>query len=195
MQDEKPISAETPETEHTAETPVEAAAAAAPAEAAEKPKKDGKKKEKSTALSAQIEQLRAQLAEQEDKHKRLLAEYANYKRRTEQEKEQLGLFTKGELLKQLLPTLDNFQRAADAPEGDGYKAGVTMILTQFEKTLTDMGLSEIEAENAAFDPERHNAVMREDADGVEPDTVTQVFQKGYMLADRVLRPAMVKVAN
>lgn len=167
------------------------------AEAAAEPatEKKPKKKKADSALSAELKATQEKLAEQEDAYKRMLAEYANYKRRTEQEKEQLGQFTKGEVLKALLPVLDNLQRAVDAPAGDEYKAGVDMIIHQFEKTLADMGLCEIEAENAPFDPELHNAVMREDADDIETETVTQVFQKGYRLGDRVLRPAMVKVAN
>ena len=125
----------------------------------------------------------------------MLAEYANYKRRTEQEKEQIGLYTKADLLKQLLPTIDNLERAVDAPPGDEYKTGVDMTIRQFHEALTAMGLEEIPAEQQPFDPEVHHAVMREDADGVEPDTVTEVYQKGYRVAGRVLRPAMVKVAN
>ena len=154
-----------------------------------------KPKKKKTASAAEVKELKAKLDEQEDAYKRMLAEYSNYKRRTEQEKENIGLFTKGELLKELLPVLDNFERAAVAPAGEEYKTGMEMIIRQFEKTLADMGLLEIEAENAPFDPELHNAVMREDAEDVETETVTQVFQKGYRLGDRVLRPAMVKVAN
>ena len=125
----------------------------------------------------------------------MLAEYANYKRRTEQEKEQLGEFTKAEVLKALLPSLDNLERAVDAPAGDEYKTGVDMTIRQFREALTKLGLEEIAAQDAPFDPEVHNAVMREDADGVEPDTVTEVFQKGYKVGARLLRPAMVKVAN
>ena len=166
--------------------------AAPPAE--EKPKKK-KDKDKAVALAAELEKARADLAEKEDAYKRMLAEYANYKRRTEQEKEQLGQFTKGEVLKALLPSLDNLQRAAEAPAGEEYKTGVDMIIRQLEKTFSDLGLTEIPAEGQPFDPELHNAVMREDADGVEAEVVTQVFQKGYKLGDRVLRPAMVKVAN
>lgn len=179
--------------EEEIKTPETATDEAAVAPEAEKPKK--KKEKSSSSLSAELEKTKEALAAQEEAYKRMLAEYANYKRRTEQEKLQIGEFTKGELMKNLLPVLDNLQRAAAAPEGDGYKAGVDMIVAQFIKTLCDMGLSEIEAENAPFDPELHNAVMREDADGVEPETVTQVFEKGYRLGDRVLRPAMVKVAN
>ncbi len=163
--------------------------------AAETPVTEEKPKKKKTAAAAEVKELKAQLDEREDAYKRMLAEYSNYKRRTEQEKEQIGLFTKGELLKALLPVLDNFERASAASAGEEYKTGMEMIVRQLEKTLADMGLAEIEAENAPFDPELHNAVMREDAENVETETVTQVFQKGYRLGDRVLRPAMVKVAN
>lgn len=175
----------------TTETAAEETAEKETPAAEAKPKRE-KKKDKS---SAQVKELEAKLAEQEDAYKRMLAEYSNYKRRTEQEKEQIGLFTKGELLKDLLPVLDNLERASAAPAGEEYKTGMEMIIRQLEKTLSDMGLTEIEAENAPFDPELHNAVMREDAEDIETETVTQVFQKGYRLGDRVLRPAMVKVAN
>ncbi len=176
----------------TTETAAESAAEETP-KAEEKPKK--KKEKSATAVAAELKEVREKLAEQEDAYKRMLAEYSNYKRRTEQEKESIGLFTKGELLKTLLPVLDNLERASAAPAGEEYKTGMEMIIRQLEKTLADMGLTEIEAENAPFDPELHNAVMREDAEDVETETVTQVFQKGYRLGDRVLRPAMVKVAN
>lgn len=189
--------AESPQTEpvETSPEPEEEAATQAEKDKEKKPKKEKEKKKSDAALAAELAAAKAQLAEQEDAYKRMLAEYANYKRRTEQEKEQLGSFTTGELLKQLLPALDNLQRAVDAPPGEEYKTGVDMTIRQLEKALTEIGLCEIEAENAPFDPELHHAVMREDADGVEPDKVTQVFQKGYRYGDRVLRPAMVKVAN
>ena len=145
----------------------EAAAKPAAEEKSDKGKKA--KKDKADKDGAQLEALTEKLkkAEQElestkDQYQRMLAEYANYKRRTEQEKEQIGQFSRGEMLKALLPTL---------------------------------GLEEIPAAEQPFDPEMHHAVMREDADGVEPDTVTEVFQKGYRYGGRVLRPAMVKVAN
>ena len=136
-----------------------------------------------------------ELGETKDQYQRMLAEYANYKRRTEQEKEQLGQFSRGEMLKALLPTVDNLERAAAAPDGEEYKKGVDMVIRQFHEELAGLGLEEIPAESQPFDPELHHAVMREDADGVEPDTVTEVFQKGYRYKGRVLRPAMVKVAN
>lgn len=143
----------------------------------------------------ELENLKKELTEQKDTYQRMLAEYANYKRRTEQEKEQLGSFTKAEVIKALLPAIDNLERAAAAPAGDEYKTGVDMTIRQLSDILKSLGLEEIEAAGAPFNPEVHNAVMREDADGVEPDTVTEVYQKGYKLGERILRPSMVKVAN
>lgn len=159
--------------------------------AAEKPAKNKPKKKDNT----QVEALKAELAALQDQHQRMLAEYANYKRRTDQEKEQLGTFVKGELFKALLPAIDNLERAVASPDGEEYKKGIDMVIRQMEETLTSLGLEAIPALGEIFDPELHNAVMREDADGVSPETVTEVYQKGYRLGTRVLRPAMVKVAN
>lgn len=160
-----------------------------------KEKKKDKDKAAEMAFAAEKEKLEKELADSREQYQRVLAEYANYKRRTEQEKEQLGAFTKAEILKTLLDSLDNMERAIASPEGDTYKTGVDMTMRQFKETLTKLGLEEIEADGQPFNPALHNAVMREDADGTETETVTQVFQKGYKLGDRVLRPAMVKVAN
>jgi len=146
--------------------------------------------------NAELEAVKAELEQAKDTYQRMLAEYANYKRRTEQEKEQIGAFTKAELLKALLPTVDNMERAmATDAGGDDYKAGVDMTIRGFLDALKALGLEEIEAENAPFNPELHNAVMREDAEDSDEEIVTQVFQKGYRVGDRVIRPAMVKVAN
>ncbi len=154
-----------------------------------------KKKDETAALRTEIEELKKQLDEQKDQYQRMLAEYANYKRRTEQEKAQLGSFVKAETLKAILPALDNLERAVDAPAGDEYKTGVDMTIRQLQELLVSQGLEPIDAKGAPFDPEIHHAVMREDADGVEPDTVTEMFQKGYKVDGKVIRPAMVKVAN
>lgn len=153
------------------------------------------KKKKKSADAKKIEKLEAKLSEQQEAYTRMLAEYANYKRRTEQEKEAIGQFAKSEILRQLLPSLDNLERAANAPDGPDYRKGVDMIVDKLIEELGKLGLQEIPAVGESFDPEVHNAVMREDADGVEADTVTEVFQKGYTFGGRVIRPAMVKVAN
>ena len=183
--------------EQTAETPSsgeKASKDAKKAEKAEKPAKP-KKKDEAAPLREEIDRLQKELAAQKDQYQRMLAEYANYKRRTEQEKEQLGSLVKAETLKALLPALDNLERAVAAPAGDEYKTGVDMTIRQLQELLSSQGLEPIEAAGAPFDPEVHHAVMREDADGVEPDTVTEMFQKGYKVDGRVIRPAMVKVAN
>ena len=172
----------TPETAETVETP---------AAEEKKSKKGGKTAELEKKLAAKEEEI----ASLTDQYQRMLAEYANYKRRTEQEKMQIGLYTKAELLTELLTSVDNMEKAIAAPAGDDYKTGVDMVLRQFMDTLGKMGLESVGVEGEPFDPNVHNAVMREDADGVEEETVTAVFQKGYKLGDKVLRPAMVKVAN
>ncbi len=159
------------------------------------PKKKAPKKADIADLEAKLEAAQGELAAVQDQYQRMLAEYANYKRRTEQEKEQIGAFTKAELLTGLLTSLDNMEKAIAAPAGEEYKKGVDLVLRQFMDALHKLGLEEVPGENAPFDSNIHNAVMREDADGVAADTVTAVFQKGYKLGERVLRPAMVKVAN
>ncbi len=146
-------------------------------------------------LAAKVEVLEKTLGELQEQYTRMLAEYANYKRRTEQEKEQIGSFAKADVLAKMLPVIDDLDRAADAPDGPDYRKGVDMIVDKFHAQLEKLGLTEIPAQGEPFDPEVHHAVMREDADGVEPDTVTEVFQKGYRFGDRVVRPAMVRVAN
>ncbi len=161
-----------------------------------KPEKKTKKPSAKTAdLEAKLEAAQQKLDAAQDQYQRMLAEYANYKRRTEQEKEQIGAFTKAEILTGLLTSIDNMEKAMASEDGEQYKSGVDLVMRQFIETLQKLGLEKIEALGAPFDPNVHNAVMREDADGVEPETVTAVFQEGYKIGERILRPAMVKVAN
>lgn len=182
-----------PETEQ----PAAAEETAAPTEKKVEPKQThaAKTDKKVADLEAKLEAAEKELTALKDQYQRMLAEYANYKRRTEQEKQQIGQFTKAELLAGLLTSLDNMEKAVDAPAGDEYKTGVDLVMRQFREALMALGLEEIPALGETFDPTVHHAVMREDADGVEPETVTQVFQTGYRVGERVLRPAMVKVAN
>ncbi len=168
-----------------------------PAAAPEQPKEEKKprKTSKTAELEAKLDAVQKELEAARDQYQRMLAEYANYKRRTEQEKLQIGAFTKAEILTGLLTSVDNMEKALASEDGDNYKAGVDLVMRQFIDALHAIGLEKIEALNAPFDPNVHNAVMREDADGVEPETVTAVFQEGYKIGERILRPAMVKVAN
>ena len=168
---------------------------AAPVDTTADGKKKGKKPTKTADLEKRLAAKEEELAQLSDQYQRMLAEYANFKRRTEQEKMQIGLYTKADVLTSLLTSIDNMEKAITAPDGPDYKTGVDLVLRQFMESLFKMGLEPVGVVGEHFDPNVHNAVMREDADGVEEDTVTAVFQKGYKLGDRVLRPAMVKVAN
>ena len=163
------------------------------------PAKAKKEKKPKHDFAADIEALETRLVEAEEQHQRLRAEYANYMRRTAAEKENLGSFVKGETLKTLLPALDSLERAGDAADvadADALRTGIENTLRQLTEALAALGLTATGEPGDRFNPELHNAVMREDApDGVEPDTVTEVYQKGYSVDGRVVRPAMVKVVN
>lgn len=130
-----------------------------------------------------------------DQYLRLMADFQNYKRRVEKEKEETRAFANERIITDLLTVLDNFDRAMEHDADAGFKEGMQMILDQFNTVLKHAGVEEIEAEKAVFDPNLHNAVMMEDSEDVESGHVSCVLQKGYKLNGRVIRPAMVKVAN
>lgn len=137
----------------------------------------------------------AELAELRDRHLRLLADFDNFRKRAERELEERTRYVLAEPIRELLPVLDNLERAlaAQGPEGDLIR-GVEMIARQFLDVLRRFGVEPVPAVGAHFDPRRHEAVMRvESAEVVEP-TVVEEFQRGYLLRDRLLRPALVKVA-
>ena len=131
-----------------------------------------------------------------DQYKRLQAEYANYRRRTQQEKETIGIFANEKILNELIPVIDSMERALDActDKEDTMFKGVELVYKQLKDMMTKFGLEEIEAEDAEFDPNLHLAVMQESIDGVEPNKVVMVLQKGYKLGSKVLRAIMVKVS-
>ena len=144
----------------------------------------------------QIQQLAKLLAEGNDKYLRLAAEYDNYRKRTTKEKENIYSDAKVDTIKPFLDVYDNLVRGiAQFEEGDSHKQGLEMIAKQFLTVLEKLGVSEIEAEGQPFDPEKHNAVMHVEDESFGENTVAEVFQKGFMLGDKVIRFAMVKVAN
>lgn len=148
-----------------------------------------------TAEENPVENLEAQIAELTDKNLRLMAEFENYKKRTQKEKEQSYIFAAADTVGKLLPILDTLELSLsqDATDGNAFKAGIELTVKQFHTILEKAGVSEIPALNEPFNPELHNAVLRaEDGDG-EPDTVVEVLQKGYTMGDRVIRHSMVKV--
>lgn len=144
----------------------------------------------------EIDQLKAELENQKDQLLRCAAEFDNYKRRTEKERLAVGEYTKAATLKALLPTLDNIERsAAVSPDSPEYAKGIEMIIKQFKETVTNLGLTEIEAQDCEFDPALHEAVMHIEDESLGENVVTEVLQKGYKVGDTVVRHAMVKVAN
>ena len=157
--------------------------------------------ETETAEAAPVEDkaaaLEAELKEKSDRILRLQADFENFRRRTAKEKEELAAVITQNSLGDLLPLLDNFERAmaVEQTDGEAFQKGVEMIFTQLREVLDKHGLQSIEAEGQTFDPNFHQAVMRvEDSDA--PDgTITQVLQKGYQAKGRVIRPAMVQVAG
>ena len=144
----------------------------------------------------QMEQLAKVLAEANDKYLRLAAEYDNYRKRTAKEKENAYGDARADTIKPFLAVYDNLERGiAQYDESDVHRQGLELILRQFGEVLNKLGVTEIEAQGQPFDPARHNAVMHVEDEAAGENTVVEVFQKGFMLGDKVLRFAMVKVAN
>ena len=145
---------------------------------------------------AQLEQVAKDAAELNDKYLRLAAEYDNYRKRTQREKEGIYGDAKMDTIKKFLAVYDNLERGvAQYAEGDAHRQGLELIAKQFMDVLGGLGVTEIEALNQPFDPEKHNAVMHVEDEAIEESTVVEVFQKGFMLGEKVLRFSMVKVAN
>ena len=131
-----------------------------------------------------------------DKYLRVCAEYDNFRRRSQKEKESLYGDIKADALSKFLPVYDNLERALKQETADeAYRKGVEMIMTQFNATMEKLGVSEIEALGEKFDPEKHNAVMHVDDEAYGENEVVEVFQKGFRMNDKIIRFAMVKVAN
>lgn len=134
-----------------------------------------------------------------NKYLRLLAEYDNFKKRTVKEKESIYIDSVGDTVMELLPVVDNFERAMasfkdEDKETDLYK-GIEMIYKQTLEAFSKLGVAPIEAVGCEFDPEKHNAIMHIDDESIADNTVIEEFQKGYTYRDKVIRYSMVKVAN
>lgn len=150
-----------------------------------------KKKE----LKAALEKAEAALADHKDQHLRLMAEYQNYRNRTTEEKKKIYGDAKADCIKSLLTVVDTFERAMDAACSDEtYKKGIEMTFSQLQKALEQMGVKEIAEVGVEFDPNLHNAIKQMDDTDFEENKVCQIYQKGYLLGDRLIRPAMVAVS-
>ena len=164
---------------------------------AEAPKTEAQEAKPAEADPKQVEEaVKAAVQEQEDKYMRLLAEYDNYRKRSQKEKEASWSNAKAETIKEILPVYDNLARALQQETADeAYAKGVEMIMTQLKNALEKLGVEEIPAAGQPFDPNLHNAVMHVDDEELGENVVAEVFQAGFKLGDKIIRHAMVKVAN
>lgn len=149
------------------------------------------------ALKGQVEKLTGDLQEKKDRLLRLQADFDNFRRRSAKEREEISAVVTQNFCKDMLPLLDNFERAmaAETKDVEAFQKGVEMIFTQFQEALKKNGLEQIEAVGQKFDPNFHQAVMRVEDPEREDDTVAQELQKGYMVKGRVIRPSMVQVVS
>ncbi len=160
---------------------------------AKKEKKPKKESKKEAELKETAEKL---IQAEKEKYLRLCAEYDNFRKRSQKEREGLYADIKADTLLKFLPVYDNLERALATPTADeAYRKGVEMTMVQFNQTLEKLGITEIEALGKPFDPNVHNAVMHVEDESFGENEVVEVFQKGFRLNDKVIRFAMVKVAN
>ena len=175
---EKELPAEEPE--QNAENPQEAKA------------EEAKKEEKPSELDT----VKEQLAKEHDGYLRLAAEYDNFRKRSQKEKDSLYTVIKAETVGKFLPVYDNLERAlAQETADEEYKKGVEMTMNQLVKVMEGLGVTSFGEIGEAFDPARHNAVMHVEEEGLGDNVIAEVFQKGFLVGEKVIRFAMVKVAN
>ncbi len=152
--------------------------------------------EKLNQKSEEIIELKKQLDEKEDRLKRLMAEFDNFKKRSTKEREHLYNTLISDIIKNLLPVLDNLEKAATAETNDeGYKQGIELVLKQFKEVLKANGVQEIETIGTTFDPEMHEAVSSVVDENLGEKEIKEEYRKGYKIGNRVIRHAMVVVAN
>ena len=141
-----------------------------------------------------IAALEAELKNEKDKYMRLFAEFDNFRKRTAKEKTEAYGDSAAKTIAEILPALDNFDRALDTPCSDeNFKKGIEMIFTQITDILGKLGVTEIEALGQPFNPNLHNAIKQVESEDGESDEICEVFQKGYKLGDRIIRHSMVAV--
>lgn len=160
----------------------------------EKTEKKSKKVDKSAEELAKLQDDYAAL---NDRYMRVLAEYDNFRKRTQKDLDSRVSHTKVDVLSKILPVVDNFERAASNADADfeTYRKGIEMIAKQFMEILGSIGVEEFGAPGDTFDPNLHNGVMHVEDENLGENEITDVFMKGYKLGDKLIRPATVKVAN
>ena len=162
----------------------------------------GSEKKELSKLKGEVKKLTGELEgkskaydELNDKYLRMMAEYDNFRKRSQRERDGIYASAYEEALKEFLPMSDNLQRSLAYAGTENFAKGIEMIVNQFSDTLKKLGIEEYGKRGDPFDPNIHNAVMRTDDDSLGENTVAEVIQKGYRKGDKILRFAMVKVAN
>ena len=183
--------AEVDTAENTTEEPQTAETQAGEAEASQEAAEEAEGQE----AAEELEAVKKQLSEGVERMKRLQADFENFRRRTRQEKEELSNMVVQDFIKDLLPMIDNFDRAmaAEATDGAKFQQGVEMIYNQLTEILKNRGMELIDTKDAKFDPNFHQAVMRVENPDLEDESIAMELQKGYMVKGKVIRPAMVQV--
>ena len=162
--------------------------------APEEKKLDGK--EEIQALNDKISEQKNIIDEQDDRIKRLMAEFENFKKRSDKERTNLYNSVMGDVIIKLLPIIDNLEKASEAKtEDDGYKQGVELVLKQFKDVLAANGIQEIETVGQVFDPELHEAVASVQDETLGEKVIAQEYRKGYKIGNKVIRHSMVVVAH
>lgn len=178
------------------ETKAEAEVTEEKAETTEKASEKKDKKEKKSKDDKKVKALQEKIDELTDKTVRQLAEFENFRNRTEKEKEAMFETGAKSVIEKILPVVDNFERGlATAPEGDPFAEGMQMIYKQLLTELENLGVKPIDAKGKEFDPNLHNAVMQVENEELESGTVAEELQKGYMYRDSVVRHSMVSVVS
>ena len=147
------------------------------------------------SLTTENKSLKKQLSETEDRYKRVLAEYQNFRTRTQRERESLYLDSVASTVEAFLPVMDTLERAVAQETDEGFKDSLGRIVKQYSDCLERFNIKPFGQIGEVFNPKFHNAVMQSDEEGLEPNTIAEVFSKGYAMGDRIIRYAMVKVAN
>ena len=198
---ETPVTEETVETDSEASENCETEETEIPVEDGEEASQDDKKDSKSKTSffgkkKKEKDKFEQQIEDLTDRLKRNMAEFDNFRKRTEKEKSSMYIIGAKDIVEKILPVVDNFERGlAQAPEDDAFADGMKMIYKQLISTLNDLGVQPIEAVGKEFDPNFHNAVMHVEDEEAGENIVVEEFQKGYTYKDFVVRHSMVKVAN
>ena len=164
------------------------------AKTAEKKKKSAKQAE-IDALKTEIEALKAEIKEKDDKYLRLAAEYDNFRRRSREEKDATYSSAMADTVAELLPIIDNLERATAFDDGEKVREGLKMIASTVGSSLSKLGVESFGEIGDKFDPNLHNAVMHDEDDSERENEITDVFQKGYKKSNKIIRFAMVKTVN